>query len=88
MTDFVLTFLAFFFNLVCEAVGTVTTPSLLCQPWLIVKMIVEKQMETWIGRGNRSSRRKPAPAPQLSITESHITRPGFESGPPRWEAGV
>jgi hypothetical protein len=33
------------------------------------------------------SRRKPAPAPFLSITKSHMTRPGFEPGPPRWEAG-
>jgi hypothetical protein len=31
--------------LVCEAVGTATTPGLLCQPRVIVKMIVEKQME-------------------------------------------
>jgi hypothetical protein len=23
----------------------------------------------------------------LSITESHMTRPGFEPGPPQWEAG-
>jgi hypothetical protein len=23
----------------------------------------------------------------LSITESHMTRPAFETGPPRWEAG-
>jgi hypothetical protein len=40
-----------------------------------------------IGRGNRSSRRKPAPATLLSITNSHITRPGSEPRPPRWEAG-
>jgi hypothetical protein len=31
--------------LVCEAIGTATTPGLLCQPRVIVKMIVEKQME-------------------------------------------
>jgi hypothetical protein len=30
------------------------------------------------GRGNQSSRRTPAPAPLLSITKSHMTRPGFE----------
>jgi hypothetical protein len=30
---------------------------------------------------------QPAPAPLLSITKSHMTRPGFEPGPPRWEAG-
>jgi hypothetical protein len=36
----------FSFNyLVCEATGTVATPGLLCQPEVIVKMIVEKQME-------------------------------------------
>jgi hypothetical protein len=39
----------------------------------------------YIGRGNRSSRRKPVPAPLLSITKSHMTRPGFEPWPPRWD---
>jgi RNA 3'-terminal phosphate cyclase len=32
-------------QLVCEAIGTADTAGLLCQPRLIVKMIVEKQME-------------------------------------------
>jgi hypothetical protein len=35
----------FFFNLVCEAIGTAATPGLLYQARVIVKMIVEKQME-------------------------------------------
>jgi hypothetical protein len=35
----------FFYYLVCEAVGTAATPGLSCQPRVIVKMIVEKQME-------------------------------------------
>jgi hypothetical protein len=35
----------FFLFLVCEAAGTAATPGLLCQPRVIVKMIVEKQME-------------------------------------------
>jgi hypothetical protein len=35
----------FFFNLVCEAIGTAANPGLLCQPRVIVKMSVEKQME-------------------------------------------
>jgi hypothetical protein len=35
----------FFFYLVCEAIGTAATPGLFCQPRVIVKMIVEKQME-------------------------------------------
>jgi hypothetical protein len=41
-----------------------------------------------IGGGNGSSRRKPAPAPLLSITKSHMTIPGFEPGPSQWEAGT
>jgi hypothetical protein len=36
-------FLLLFF--VCEAIDTAATPGLLCQPRVIVKMIVEKQME-------------------------------------------
>jgi hypothetical protein len=35
----------FFFYLVCEAIVTAATPGLLCQPRVMVKMIVEKQME-------------------------------------------
>jgi hypothetical protein len=33
------------FYLVCEAIGTAATPGLLCQSLVMVKMIVEKQME-------------------------------------------
>jgi hypothetical protein len=33
-----------FFYLVCEAIGTAATFDLLCQPRVIVKMIVEKKM--------------------------------------------
>jgi hypothetical protein len=35
----------FYYYLVCEAIGTAVTPDLLCQPRVIEKMIVEKQME-------------------------------------------
>jgi hypothetical protein len=35
----------FFLILVCEAIGTSATPGLFCQPGVIMKMIVEKQME-------------------------------------------
>jgi hypothetical protein len=38
-------YVTFFLNLVCEAIGTAATPGLLYQPRLIVKMIVEMQME-------------------------------------------
>jgi hypothetical protein len=74
-----------FFYLVCEAIGTVAPPGLLCQPRVIVKMIVEKQMkcrlagETEILGGNPPQR-------HLPITKSRMTRPGFEPGPLRWEA--
>jgi hypothetical protein len=34
-----------FYYLVCEAIGTAATRGLLCQPRVIVKMIVEKQIE-------------------------------------------
>jgi hypothetical protein len=55
---------------------------------VIVKMIVEKQMECRLaGETEKFLERKPDPAPLLSITKSHMTRPGFEPGPPRWEAG-
>jgi hypothetical protein len=38
-----------------------------------------------IDRGNRSTRRKPAPAP-LCPPQIPLARPGIEPGPPRWEA--
>jgi hypothetical protein len=38
-------FLLYFFYLVCEAIGTAATPGLLCQPRVIMKMTVEKQMQ-------------------------------------------
>jgi hypothetical protein len=34
-----------FIYLVCKVIGTAATPGLLCQPRVMVKMIVEKQME-------------------------------------------
>jgi hypothetical protein len=35
----------FFLFFVCEAIGIAATPGLLCQPRILLKMIVEKQME-------------------------------------------
>jgi hypothetical protein len=35
----------FFLILDCEAIGTTATPGLLCQPRVILKMIVEQQMK-------------------------------------------
>jgi hypothetical protein len=37
--------ISLFFYFICDAFGTAATPGLLCQPRVIVKMIVEKQME-------------------------------------------
>jgi hypothetical protein len=38
------------FYLVCEAIDTAANPGLLCQPRVIVKMIVEKQIECRLAR--------------------------------------
>jgi hypothetical protein len=38
-------FSVYFFYLVCEAIDTAATPGLLYQPRVIVKIIVEKQIE-------------------------------------------
>jgi hypothetical protein len=38
----------------CEAIGTAATPRLLCQPRVTMKMIVEKQKECRLCRGNKS----------------------------------
>jgi hypothetical protein len=53
----------------------------------MVKMIVEKQMECRLTGETEVLGEKTCPAPLLSITKSHMTKPGFEPGPPRWEAG-
>jgi hypothetical protein len=41
----IVTFYYYYYYLVCEAIGIAPTPGLLCQPRVIVKMIVEKRME-------------------------------------------
>jgi hypothetical protein len=76
-----------FFYLVCEATGTAATPGLLCQPRLTVKMIVETQMECRLAGETEVLGENLPPAPLLFITKSHMTRPGFEPGPPPWETG-
>jgi hypothetical protein len=51
---------------------------------VIVKMIVEKQMECRMAVETEVLGEN---LPLLSNTKSHMTRPGFEPGPPWWEAG-
>jgi hypothetical protein len=76
----------YYYYLVCEATGTAATPGLLCQLRVIVKMIVEKQMECRLA-GESEVLGENLPTPLLSTTKSNLTRPGFEPGAPRWEAG-
>jgi hypothetical protein len=51
----------FFFYLVCDAIGTAATPGLLCQPRVIVKMIVESRWNVdWQGKPNFSEKTCPS----------------------------
>jgi hypothetical protein len=52
-----------------------------------MKMIVEKQMECRLAGETEVLGGNLPQTPLLSITKSHMTRLGFEPGPPRWEAG-
>jgi hypothetical protein len=70
-----------------EAIGIAATPGLLYQTRMIGDGDCGEIDGKKIGRGNRSTLRKPTPAPLLSITKFHIIRRGFESGPPRWKTG-
>jgi hypothetical protein len=75
----------FFFNLCGGTLGTAATTGLLYQPQMIGDGDCGEIGGMNIGRGNRSTRRKPAPA-HFVHHKSHMTRPGFEPGPPRFEA--
>jgi hypothetical protein len=66
--------------------GTAATTGLLYQPQMIGDGDCGEIGGTKIGRGNRSTRKKTCPSATLSITKTHMTRHGFEHGPPRWEA--
>jgi hypothetical protein len=54
---------------------------------VIVKMIVKKQMECRLAGETDVLGENLRQLHFLSITKFHITRPGCEPGPPRWEAG-
>jgi hypothetical protein len=68
----------FFLFLVCEAIGTAATPGLWCQPRVILKMIVEKQMECRLAGGTEVLGE--------NLPQRHFY-PSQNPGPPRWEAG-
>jgi hypothetical protein len=65
--------------------GTAAATGLLYQPQMIDDGDCGAIGGMNIGRRNRSTRRNPAPEP-LSQIQTHMTRPGLEPGPPRWEA--
>jgi hypothetical protein len=55
---------------------------------VIVKMIVEKQMECRLARETEVLLGENLPQRHFCPSQkSHMTRLGFESRPPRWEAG-
>jgi hypothetical protein len=51
---------------------------------VIVKMIVEKQIEIRLAGKTEVLGEN---LPPRHFCSSHLTRPGVEPGPPRWEAG-
>jgi hypothetical protein len=82
----------FFLILVCEAIGTAATPGLLCQPRVIVKMIVEKQMECILAGetevlGENLPQRHFCPSQNSTLPDPGLN-PGHGGGKPatnRWK---
>jgi hypothetical protein len=74
-----------FFNLCGGTLGTAATTGLLYQPRMIGDGDCGEIRGMNIGKGNRSTRRKPTPAPLCPPQILH-DRPASEPGPPRWEA--
>jgi hypothetical protein len=81
-----LPFFLFSLILVCETIGIATTPGLLCQPRVIVKMIVEKQMECRLAgetevRGENLSQRHFRPSQNPTWPDPGLN-PGRRGGKP------
>jgi hypothetical protein len=75
-----------FFYLDYETIGTATTPGLLCQPRVIMRMIVESMMECKLA-GETEVLGENLPLRHFCPSHNPTCPPGFEPGPPRWEAG-
>jgi hypothetical protein len=71
----------FFFNSRRGTLGTAATTGLVYQPRMIGEGDCGEIGGMKIGRGNRN-----LPQRHFVHHKSHMTRPGFEPGPPRWEA--
>jgi hypothetical protein len=69
-----------------EAVGTAATPGLLCQPRVIMKMIVESMMECRLA-GETEVVGENLPQRHFCPSQNPTYPTGFEPAPPRWEAG-
>jgi hypothetical protein len=73
-------------RLIVSPLGTAATTGLLYQPQMIDDDDRGAIGGMKTGRGNRSTRRKPALAP-FYPPQSHMRTSGLEPGQPRWEAG-
>jgi hypothetical protein len=76
----------FLFYLDYETIGTAATPGLLCQPQVIMKMIVESMMKCRLA-GETEVLGENLPRRHFCPSRNPTCPPGFEPGPPRWEAG-
>jgi hypothetical protein len=78
-------YIGFCYNLCGGTSGTAATAGLLYQPRMIGEGDCGEIGGMKIGRGNRSTRRNLLQR-HFVHHKSHMTRPGSEPGPPRWEA--
>jgi hypothetical protein len=62
------------------------TTGLLCQPRVIMKMIVESMIECRLA-GETEVLGENLPQRHFCPTQNPTCPPGFDPGPPRWEAG-
>jgi hypothetical protein len=76
----------FFFYLDCETIGTAATPGLLCQPRVIMNMIMEGMIECRLA-GETEVLGENLPQRHFCPSQNPTWPPGCEPGPPRWEAG-
>jgi hypothetical protein len=69
----------FFFYLHYETIGTAATPGLLCQPRVIMKMIMESMMESRLA-GETEVLGKNLPQRHFCPSQNPTCPPGFEPG--------